>query len=315
MVRTKKSNNISVIPKNTLGRRMLKCWELYLFLLPAFILIILFSYVPMYGVQLAFKDFIPGASITASPWAGFKHFERFFNLPNFWNIIGNTVKISLISNIIGFPLPIILALMLNQVTNRRFKKMVQTVTYVPYLFSIVVVMTITQLMCSPRSGLINHLLQAFGEDPVLFFGSPKYVLPIYIVTALWQGMGYNAVIYISALSAVDQSQIEAAQIDGCGKLRIIWNIELPAISSTIITMLILAFGQAFSIGVDKMLLIQTDLNITASEVVSTYAYKSGLLNGQYGFSTAVDLFNTCVNFICLIFINTVSKKFSETSLF
>lgn len=298
-----------------LVKRMLKCWELYAFLVPAIILIVLFAYVPIYGVQLAFKDLTPGATITQSPWVGLKHFNRFFALPNFKTLIGNTVKISIISNLIGFPLPIILALMLNQVENQRFKKLVQTVTYVPHLFSIVVVISITQLMCSTRGGIINIIIQKLGGDPVFFFGEPKYVLPIYLITAIWQGLGYNAIVYISALSSVDPSQIEAARIDGCGKLRLIWNIELPAISSTIITMLILVFGQAFNIGADKMLLLQTNLNISASEVISTYVYKVGLLDGQYGFSTAVNLFNTLVNFACLMLVNTLSRKFSETSLF
>ncbi|MBO5008468.1 MAG: sugar ABC transporter permease [Clostridia bacterium] len=296
-------------------KRITQCWELYLFMIPAVVLVVLFSYVPMYGVQLAFKELTPGLSITESPWVGFEHFKRLFSLPDFPSLIKNTIKISLFSNLCTFPLPIIFALLLNQVESKYFKKTVQTVTYIPHLFSIVVVISITRLLLSPTSGIINHVIQQLGGDPVLFFGSDKYVLPLYIFTDIWQNLGYGAVIYIAALAGVDQAQLEAAKIDGCGRLRIIWHIELPAIAGTIITMQILRWGQLFNIGADKMLLLQNSLNLGASEVISTYVYKVGLLDGQFGFSTAVNLFNTIINIICLLIVNGAARKFSETSLF
>lgn len=304
-----------LLRKGTLFSRISKCWELYLFLIPAVVLIIIFAYVPMYGVQLAFKELTPGLSITESPWVGFEHFKRLFSLPDFPRLIKNTIKISVFSNLCTFPLPIIFALLLNQVDKKYFKKTVQTVTYIPHLFSIVIVVSIARLLTSPTSGIINHIIQYFGGDPVLFFGSDKYVLPMYILTDVWQNLGYGAVIYIAALAGIDQSQLEAAKIDGCGRMRIIWHIELPAIAGTIITMQILRWGQLFSIGADKMLLLQNSLNLGASEVLSTYVYKVGLLDGQFGFSTAVNLFNTFINIICLLIVNGAARKFSDTSLF
>lgn len=300
--------------KGTL-KRAWQCRELYIFLLPALVFVILFSYVPMYGIQLAFKELVPGKSITASPWVGLAHFRRLFSLPDFPRLMWNTVKLSFITNLCTFPLPIIFALLLNHADNARFKKTVQTVSYIPHLFSIVIVVSITGLMLSPTTGIVNVLIRKLGGKTVMFFGADKYVIPLYILTDVWQNLGYGAIVYIAALAGIDQEQLEAARVDGANRLRIMWNIELPSIAGTVITMQILRWGQLFSVGADKMLLLQTSLNLGASEILSTYVYKVGLLDGQFGFSTAMNLFNTLINVGCLLTVNAAAKKFSDTSLF
>ncbi len=290
-------------------------WELYLFLLPAFIFLGIFAYGPMYGIVLAFKEFIPNDGIIGSPWVGLDHFMRFFTSPTCSELIINTISISILSTLLSFPIPIIFALLLHQVDCVWYKKLVQNFTYLPHMLSIVIIMNIAQVFCSPTSGLINIVIQWFGGDPINFFGQEDYVFWIYWITGIWQNMGYSAVLYISALSGIDMEQLEAAKIDGANRFRLIWNIELPAIAETVIIMLIMSFGSMFSVGIDKMLLIQNSANLGASEVISTYVYKVGLLDGQFGFSTAVNIFNTLVNVACVLIVNWIAGKVSDTSLF
>ncbi len=310
-----KISTLTLTQRKSVWRRIFSCWELYVFLLPAIAVIITFSYVPMYGIQLAFKDLIPGRSIGEAPWVGLKHFQRFFALDKCWQLIWNTAKTSLISHLVMFPIPIIFAIMLNQVRNERAKKLVQNISYMPYLFSIVIVISVANVFLAPSNGVINILFQKMGTDPILFFGHDKYVLPIYIITGIWNSMGYSAVIYIAALAGIDQEQLEAAKIDGASRFKIIRHIEIPAILDTVVIMFILSWGALFNVGADKMLLLQTDLNLGASEILSTYIYKVGLLDAQFGFSTAVQLFNTLVNLFCLLVINTTAKKLTGNSIF
>jgi len=314
-MKTSVKQEASLNGKKSVWVRMASNWQLYVFLAPAMILLLIFSYFPMYGIILAFKEYLPSLGIMGSPWVGFDHFERFFNLPKFWTYIWNTVKVSALITIIDFPFPIILALMLHHANCRWYKKMVQNFTYLPYMLSLVIIINIAQVFCSPTGGVFNIIRGWFGGAPINFFGEDKYVFEIYWLTGLWQTLGYSAVIYMAALSGVDQEQLEAARIDGANQLRIIWSIELPAISNTVIILLILTVGRIFSVGADKMLLIQNSANLGASEILSTYVYKVGILDAQFGFSTAVNLFNTLVNIICLLLVNWVSSKVSETSLF
>lgn len=312
---TKTAGLSKSVARKELIKRIKSCWPLYAMLLPVIILTIIYRYVPMYGLQLAFKELTPGLSIAESPWVGLSHFKRFFSLPNFGTLIWNTAKTAILTNLISFPLPIIFALMLNQIKCTKYKKLVQNISYIPHLLSIVIVISITTLLLSPNTGIVNILIKKLGGEEILFFGHDKYVLPIYILTDIWQNLGYNAIIYIAALAAVDQEQLEAARIDGASRLKIIWHIELPAIANTIIIMLILGWGRIFALGADKMLLLQTPLNLGASEIISTYVYKVGLLEGQFGFSTAVDLFNTLINLGCLLVVNALANKYSENSIF
>ncbi len=310
-----KSKSPALPRKKSIPRRMMECWELYLFLLPAIVIVAIFKYAPMYGIQIAFKDLIPGKTIAEASWVGFKHFIRFFSSPNSGIMIWNTFKTAIATSVLTFPLSIIFALMLNEVHNERVKKLVQNISYMPYLFSVVIVISVANVFLAPNTGVINILIQKLGSEQILFFGHDKYVLPIYVVTGIWSGLGYGAIIYIAALAGIDQEQLEAAKIDGANRWRVIWHIELPALSDTIVIMLILSWGQMFAIGADKMLLLQTSLNMNASEILSTYVYKVGLLEGQFGFSTAVELFNTTVNVICLLLVNGVAKKINGNSLF
>ena len=303
-----------VAKKKNLLHRILGCWQLYLLLIPAAVAVIIFSYTPMYGIQLAFKDLLLNKGITGSPWVGLKHFIRFFGMPNCWTLIWNTFKVALCT-ILTFPCSIIFALMLNEMRNTRARKIMQNISYIPYLFSVVIVISVVNVFLAPKTGVVNILIEKLGGEPILFFGHPKYVLPIYVISGLWQSLGYNAIIYVAALSNIDQEQLEAARIDGAGRWKVIWYIELPTLADTIIIMLILSCGSMFAVGPDKMLLLQTSLNMDASEILSTYVYKIGLLGGQFGFSTAVSLFNTLVNLTFLLLVNGIMKKFSGNSVY
>lgn len=305
----------TVLRKKSIWSKMASQWELYVFLLPAMIFLCVFSYGPMYGLMLAFKDYMPMKGIWGSEWVGFDHFIRFFTIPSCREIIWNTVQISLFLTLFSFPIPIIFALLLHQVDCKWFKKIVQNATYIPYMFSVVIIISIAQIFCSPTSGIINIIVEALGGERINFFADEKYVLPIYFITAIWQNTGYSAVIYLAALSGIDMEQMEAAKIDGANRMRIIWNIELPAIAETVIIMLIMNFGTVFTVSADKMLLMQNSANLGASEVLTTYVYKVGLIDGQFGFSTAVNLFNTLVNVICVLVVNKIAGAISDTSLF
>ena len=311
------NNDVAIlsIKKESLLKRMLKCWQLYVFLIPAVVGMLIFHYYPIYGITLAFKRFMPGRPISQAPWIGLEHFRRFFASPNSMRIIWNTIKISMVSQVLLFPLPLIFALSLNQVQHIRRKKFIQNVTYIPYLFSVVIVMTMAVVLLAPNSGIINILVEKFTGEQILFFGEDKYVLPIYVITGIWAGLGYSAVMYLSALSSVDQEQLEAAKIDGATRLRIIWSIELPALRDTIVILLILQCGHLLSVGVDKMLLIQTDLNRGASDVIGTYSYELGLIKGDFAFSTAISLFNNLANISLLLIVNGIANKLSDNSIF
>lgn len=314
-MKTLVNQEVRLNKKKSVWSKMKSQWELYLFILPAMAFLVLFAYVPMYGIVLAFKDYRILDGIMGSPWVGLDNFVRFFTLESSWTYMLNTVKISILSHFMTFPIPIIFALLLHQVDCVWYKKLVQNFTYIPHMLSIVIVMNMTRVFTNPTNGLINVLIQKFGGESINFFADPDYVFWIYWITGIWQNMGYSAVLYISALSGIDMEQLEAAKIDGANRFRLIWNIELPAIAETVIIMMIMSFGSMFSVGIDKMLLIQTAQNKEASEVLSTYIYRVGLLDGQYGFSTAVNIFNTIVNLTCVLIVNWIAGKVSDTSLF
>lgn len=291
-----------------------KCWQLYVLMAPAMIGLILFSYIPMYGIQLAFRDYNPIMGIMGSPWVGLSNFRRFFNSPQFQSLLINTLAISFYSLIVGFPIPIILALGLNHVRNMRFKKSVQTVTYAPYFISTVVLVGILNIFLSTDGGLFNQFVKLLGHDPILFMGQSRYWRHIYVWSGVWQSMGWNAVIYIAALAGVSPEMHEAAIIDGATKLQRVCCIDLPTILPTIVITLILSCGSIMGVGFEKAYLMQNPLNLGASEIISTYIYKVGLVNAEYGFSTAVGLFNSFVNCLVLLVVNQVAKRASSTSL-
>jgi putative aldouronate transport system permease protein len=282
-------------------------------LLP-FLVIVVFSYGPMFGVQIAFKEFRARAGIWGSPWIGFLHFRTFFNSYQFSRVLINTLGISLYGMIAGFPIPIILALLVNESNRNRFKKAVQLITFAPHFISTVVMTSMIMMVLSVYGGPINNVLALMGAERIDFMARPALFKSIYVWSGIWQHMGYSSVIYIAALSAIDPALYEAATIDGASKFQKILYIDLPGIAPTIIILLILNCGSIMSVGYEKILLMQNPLNMSASDVISTYVYRMGLENAQYSFSAAVGLFNSVVNAVLLVLVNQVARKVGETSL-
>lgn len=305
-IKKKKKGNGSTYFRNN--------FDLYLFMVPAIITTFIFAYIPIYGVQIAFKDFSARKGIWGSEWVGFEHFERFFNSPNFWELIWNTLSLSLYSLIAGFPIPIILALMLNSLRHKRYRKLVQTVTYAPNFISVVVMVGMILLFLSPRIGMVNNIIGIFGIKPVNFMGEVNMWRHIYVWSGVWQTAGYGSIIYFAALSGISPELHEAATVDGATKLQRIWHIDIPGILPTATILLILSCGSILSVGFEKAFLMQNDLNLPVSEIISTYVYKMGLIRNDMSFSSAIGLFNSVINAILLISVNAFSRKISDNSL-
>lgn len=301
--------------KNIKWKDIKRNWVLYMFILPSLIYLIVFHYWPMYGLQIAFKRYTFANGFTNSPWVGLYWFEKFLTGPRFWMIVKNTLTISLYSLIAGFPLPIILALVLNNVKNAKWKKFAQTITYMPHFISTVVLVGMMSLFFSPSSGFVNTFLAGLGgSGNVYFMGNPEYFSHMYVWSGAWQSMGWGSIIYLAALTGVDPTLHEAAVIDGANKLKRVWYIDLPSILPTIVIMLIMKCGSIMTVGYEKVYLMQNSLNISVSEVISTYVYKMGLGQQQYSYSTAIGLLNNVINFTLLVIVNKVSKKLSGSSL-
>ncbi|WP_214631403.1 ABC transporter permease [Paenibacillus agaridevorans] len=293
--------------------RIGKNWGLYLLLLPAVTLLLCFTYKPMYGVIIAFKDFKPALGIMDSPWVGLKYFEKFFQSYQFWITIKNTVLISLYSFAM-FPIPIIFAILVNQLRANRYKRVFQTITYMPHFISTIVIAGLMMILLSPGNGLMGNLFRLFGAEAPNVMGSASLFSSIYVWSDVWQHTGWDSIIYLAALSAVSPSLYEAATVDGATRWQKIWYIDIPMLIPTIVTLLILRVGGLLGVGFEKAYLLQNNLNISGSEVISTYVYKIGLLSSQYSFSAAINLFNTLINFALLILVNQIAKKYSENSL-
>lgn len=289
--------------------------QLYALLLPGLILILLFHYVPMYGVTIAFKDVHIGQSLFDGVWVGFKHFERLFNSELFGTILKNTLIITFANNFLLWPLPIIFALLVHNSTSKRIRKVSQTASYLPHLISTVVVINIINLFVNGETGLINIIVRQLGMESIQFMGEEQYFRPIYWISEIWQTLGSNAVIYIAALSSVDTQLEEAAMMDGASKVQRMWHIDLPTIKPTIVVLLIMNMGKMLSLGYEKILLMQNDLNLGVSEILGTYIYKTGLLGGQYSFSAAVNLFQNAIGIVLVIITNRIAKKVSDISLY
>ncbi|EST89261.1 ABC transporter permease subunit [Vagococcus lutrae] len=313
-VATKKITNESPKKKKISWKKVKNSKQLYLFVLPAFLFFLIFAYGPMYGVVIAFKDYMPSLGIWGSPWVGFKHFQRFFNSYYFWDLLKNTLGISLYSLVVGFPLPIILALALNEAKDGFFKKFTQTVTYAPHFISVVVISGMLISFLSPSTGIINHLLEALGMERIAFMTDPKWFKTLYVLSGVWQGTGWASVIYLAALSGVDTQLHEAATVDGATRLQRVWYINIPTILPTMVILLIMNFGSLMATGYEKILLLQNALNLESSNVIATFVYKQGLLDAQYSYAAAVGLFESLINATLLIVVNKVSRKVSEVSL-
>ena len=288
-------------------------WQLYLLLLPALVYIVIFSYAPMYGIQIAFKDYRTGLGIWNSEWVGLEHFLRFVTYPNFWKIISNTLTLSLYG-LSTFPCAVIFALLLNEIDRVSYRKTVQMLSYMPHFFSMVVVCGIIILFLDRSAGVVNKVLELMGLERVAFLSNPKLFSSIYVWSGVWQNLGWNSIIYLAALAGVSPELIEAARIDGANRLQTIWYVNLPTILPTVVTMLILSCGGLLSVGFEKVYLLQNSLNLDASEVISTYTYQIGLVGGQFSYSSAIGLFNAAVNVTLLTIVNTISKKLSGTGI-
>lgn len=299
--------------KRKLNWRKIKInWQLYLLLSPALLYFLVFKYYPMYGVQIAFKNFRAVDGILGSKWIGFSHFTRFFDSYYFWTLIKNTLGINLYALAL-FPISIIVALSLNELRDGRFKKLAQTITYAPHFISVVVFSGMIIAFLDPKTGIVNNFIQWLGFDPIPFMTTPAWFKSIFVWSSEWQNLGWGAIIYLAALAGVDPQLHESAKVDGATRLQRILHINIPSIMPTIIILLILNMGTMMSIGFEKILLLQNDLNLDSSQVIQTYVYEAGLLHGQYSYSTAVGLFNSVVNFILLVVFNQLARR-TGTSL-
>ena len=292
-----------------------KNWQLYIMCLPAVIYFLIFAYKPMYGIIIAFKNYSMRKGIMGSPWIGFGNFERLFSSYWFPIILKNTLTLSGLTLILGFPIPILLALILNEVQNSRFRKGFQTISYAPHFISTVVLCGMLTLFLSPSSGVINRFITMLGGEHINFLQEPSMFKWVYVLSGVWQEMGWGSIIYFATLSGVDKALIEAADIDGASRLQKIWYINLPVLVPTILILLILNCGSLLSVGYEKVFLLQNPTNLSASEVISTFVYKSGLEKSDFSFGAAADLFNSVVNTIVLVLANTISKQTTKTSLF
>ena len=286
-----------------------------LFIIPTLIYIIVFCYIPMYGILIAFQDFIPGDDIFGSNaiWVGFDNFKLFFSTPNFLNIFKNTFTLCLFGFLVGFPLPIIVALLLNSLRSKKLKKTIQTIFYAPHFISLVVLVGMLFIFFG-SNGLVNNMVKVFGGKPYPYFLKKEAFQPLFIFSGNWQDFGWSAIIYLAALAGVDPALHEAAKIDGASRFKRIFSVDLPAILPTVSMLLILSIGNLMSCGYEKVLLMQTDGNIEKSQIISTYVYNMGLKYGNYSISTAAGLFNSVINIVLLVIANYTSKKFSENSM-
>lgn len=294
---------------------MKEYWQLYTLILPAVIAVFIFSYIPMYGAQIAFRDYKFNLGYLESEWVGLKHFIRFFTGDNFTVLLKNTLGISIYQLIAGFPIPIILALMLNEVNSSKFKKTVQMLTYAPHFISTVAICGLIVLFLQRDTGLINLIIKFFGGEGKDFLTDSKSFKTIFVLSGIWQTMGWSSIIYIAALSGVDTQVIEAARVDGANRLQKIWHIDLTSIKPTILILLILQVGTLMNVGYEKILLLQNALNMSSSDVISTYVYRVGVQGAQYSYTTAIGLFNSAVNIVLLLTVNQITKKLGQSSLF
>lgn len=306
------------IKKKPLGKRLITDFQQhkykYLLILPIVIYLILFCYKPMYGLVIAFKNYKPTRGIWGSKWVGMLWFETFFKDPYFLRLVRNTFMISGLTILFGFPAPIILALLLNEVGNSKFKRTVQTITYMPYFISLVVTCSLIKVYCM-ENGLFSQIVELFGGTKQNWLANPKYFRLIYVLSDIWQGIGWNSIIYLAALSGIDQEQYEAARIDGANRLQQVIHITLPGLMPTITILFILRMGSILNVGYEKVLLLYTPSTYEVADVLSTYIYRMGLENQKYSLSTAVGLFNTMVNIVFLLITNYISNKTTESGLF
>ena len=296
------------------AKRYKNQWQLFLMLLLPVAWYIIFHYVPMYGVQIAFRDYSARKGYLHSPWVGLKHFGRFFSSYYCWSTIWNTLAISLYSLLIGFPAPILLALLINEMPGGHYKKIIQNVTYIPHFISTVVLCSMISLFLNRQYGIVNILVQFLGGEKRAFLEDASAFRSIYVLSGIWQECGWSSIVYIAALSGIDPGLREAATIDGASRLQQVWHVSLPGIIPTIVVMLILRMGRLMSVGFEKALILQNDLNLRTSEIISTTVYKRGILGAEFSYSSAVGLINSVVNLLLITGTNFICRKVFDESM-
>ena len=295
------------------GKLMKKYWILYLMLLAPVAALIIFHYVPIYGILMAFQNYKPSLGILGSKWVGFKHFETFINYPYFGRLIKNTLTLSLYA-LACFPMPVALAIMFNEIRNNKLKKISQTILYAPHFVSTVVVCAMTLMFIKQDGGLINMIITLFGGKAEEWISYPEHFATIYTASGVWTSLGWGTIIYTASLASLSKDQVEAARMDGASRMQTIWHIYLPHMKPTIIVQLILQVGSMLSIGFEKVYLLQNPLNLTASSIISTYSYGVGLVGGEYSYATAIGLFNNVVNVIIVVIVNAITKRISDNKV-
>ena len=301
---------------DSIVKRFWKTRFLFLLWLPALVYFIMFKYVPMYGISIAFFDYNAFSGWEGASWRGLYHFEVFFKSPDFWKITRNTLALGLQNLLIGFPVTVLFALLLNEIRNAKFKKIVQTVSYMPHFLSVVVVCGLVTSLLDPVSGAVNLLIKMFGGNAIPFMTDVNWYRPVYLISALWQTIGWGTIVYLAAISGVDPALYEAARLDGAGRWRQMWSITLPAIAPTVATMLILRVGNIMDGSLEKTLLLANGINSEVSDVIVSYVYTKGLSGRQdFSFATAVGLFSNSINLVLLLVANTLSKKLADSSIF
>jgi putative aldouronate transport system permease protein len=307
---------VALVNQSALWKRILRHKLFYLFMLPGIVWFFLFSYVPLYGIQVAFRDFMFSGGFTGSPWAGLKYFQQFFDYYQSYEIIRNTIVISLLKLLIGFSLPIILAILLNEVRNVKFKKTVQTLSYLPHFVSWIVVVTLMQRLLTPYGGPVNDLLAAMGmQEPIQFLNNTTWFYQIIIGSDIWKSIGWNSIIYMAAIAGIDQQQYEAAKIDGANRFRQIWHVTLPGIRNIAVILFILSAGSLMSAGYEQLLLLNGPATAAIGSVLDVHVITSGISGGRLSYAAAVGLFQSVIAFILILTVNRIARKVSDVSLF
>jgi putative aldouronate transport system permease protein len=283
-------------------------------LIPLLLLLVLFTYKPMGSLIIAFKDYSPFKGVLASPWVGLEHYREFFKSPYAWRVVRNTLVIGSVQLFFGFPLPIIFALLLNELRGGPFKKTVQTINFLPHFISTVVVCSMVVNFLSPSYGVINSIIQKFGGDSIYFLAEPKYFVPVFFTMNIWRETGYNSIIYISALTAISEEMYEAATVDGANRWKQLWHITLPELMPTILIMLLVQLGSILNVSYESIILLYNPSIYETADVISTFVYRVGMQQGRYDYSTAVDLLNSVISFVLVVGANKLSKRMTETSL-
>lgn len=300
--------------KATILNTFKRDYQLWIMILPALAVLVIFNYIPMYGIQLAFREFDFSKGLTGGDWKGLMYFKQFTDGYMFWTLIKNTVRISLTSILLGFPAPIFLALLFNQIKNATAKRALQTTVYLPHFISTVVMVGMMVVLLSPNTGIVGLLMKSIGLGNINLLGETSTFVPVYVGTDIWQHAGWGSIIYLAALASVDSQLYDACKIDGAGKWQTMWHVDIPVLIPTIIVLFVLSMGNVLNTGFEKIFLMQNGLNIPVSEVIATYVYKIGIISNQYSLSSAIGLFNTLINFFFLVSMNIISKKFADISL-